>query len=119
MLLRIERLLTSFKGKTKLAPRAGNGEAGRAYSVIPSPDVRASLQEDGVVFLNLRSGMVFRSNRIGAEIWKGLGGRRELSSIAAEIGRQYGVPADQAALDTAAFVAQLETQGFVVRRVGE
>lgn len=119
MLLRIQRLLTSFKTKARLAPRVRNAETGPAKSVIPSPDVRASLQEDGVVFLNLRSGIVFRSNRIGAAIWKGLGGRREPAAIASEIGREYGVRAEQAMRDTAAFIAQLEAQGFVTRWVGE
>ena len=119
MSLRIERLLLAFKTRNKPAPDGPRAETGNSSSLVPSPDARASLQEDGVVFLHLQSGIVFRSNRVGAAIWKGLGSRRGLAEIASEIGREYGVPTDQAARDAARFVAQLETHGFLVRRAGQ
>ena len=83
--------------------------------MVPSPDVRASLEANGVVFLNLRSGIVFRSNRIGAAIWRGLGSHMEVTAIASGIGREYSIPEEQAVEDTTAFVGQLEAQGFLVR----
>lgn len=88
----------------------------RAGSIAVSPDVRASFQDDGVVFLQLRSGVVFRSNRVGAAIWKDLGDRREVAEIAARIGSEYGIPEEQAARDTTQFLTQLESQGFLVRQ---
>lgn len=118
MFYRIQRLLSHFKINTNVAPRARQTPHGHPHSIMPSPEVRTSLQEDGVVFLHLRSGTVFRSNRIGAAIWKGLGSRQDLPAIASGIGREYGIPADQAARDAAGFVAQLEAQGFLVRSTG-
>ena len=117
MLLHIQRLLKHFKTDTTTAQCARRASED-PRSIIPSPDVRASLQKDGVVFLHLRSGAVFRSNRIGAAIWKGLGSRQDLAAIASQIGGEYGIPADQAVRDAAAFLAQLEAQGFLVRGTG-
>jgi hypothetical protein len=114
---RIQSLLAHCKTKASGAQRARPAD-GHPHSIMPSPEVRASLQEDGVVFLHLRSGIVFRSNRIGAAIWKGLGSRQELAAIASQIGREYGIPVEQAARDAAGFVAQLEAQGFLVRPAG-
>jgi len=118
MFHRIQSLLAHFKTKTGAASRARQTADHNAPSIVPSPEVRASLQEDGVVFLHLRSGIVFRSNRIGAAIWKGLGRRQDLASIASEIGREYGISAEQAARDAARFVAQLDAQGFLERHAG-
>ena len=114
----IQSLLAHFKTKTNGAPRVCQTAGHFTHSIIPSSEVRASVQQDGVVFLHLRSGIVFRSNRIGAAIWKGLGSRQDLAAIALEIGREYGIPAEQAARDAAGFVAQLEAQGFLVRHAG-
>ena len=82
-------------------------------SLMVSPEVRAAVQEDGVVFLHLRRGIVFRCNRIGALVWEGLARRRNLSEIARQIAAEYGVSVPQAARDAAAFVAQLEAQDFL------
>jgi len=114
----IQSLRAHFKTNTGAAPRARQTANHLAHSIVPAPEVRASLQEDGVVFLHLRSGIVFRSNRVGAVIWKKLGRSQDLASIASEIGREYGIPAEQAARDAAGFVAQLEAQGFFVRHAG-
>jgi len=118
MFYRIQSLLAHFKTKTSGAPRVCRTAGHTTHSIIPSPEVRASFEQDGVVFLHLRSGIVFRSNRIGAAIWKGLGNRQNLAAIACDIGCRYGIPAEQAARDAAGFVAQLEAQGFLVRHAG-
>lgn len=88
-------------------------------SLTVSPDVCASLQEEGVVFLQLRKGTVFRSNRIGADIWRGLLGGQDVTAIASEIVREYGISAGQAGEDTTRFVATLVAQGFLVRHAGD
>jgi len=110
ILARVHRLLHALA--RRLQPPAGG-----TYSTTVSPDVRASLHEDGVVFLDVRGGAVYRSNRIGAAIWKGISGREELGAIALQISRDYGVPLEQAMEDAVAFLRQLETRGFVSRRV--
>ncbi|HEY2017548.1 MAG TPA: PqqD family protein [Bryobacteraceae bacterium] len=83
-------------------------------SVAVSPDVRASLHEDGVVFLQLQSGAVFRSNRIGADIWKGLMDKQDLLTIASRIASESSVSPELVGQDVAQFVAQLKSNGFLV-----
>ncbi len=112
------RLLAQLKSLANVAHGARQITDDNSASVIPSPEVRASLQENGVVFLHQRSGTVFRSNRIGAAIWKGLVNRHDIATIVSQIGLEYGIPTAQAARDAAGFVSQLEAQGFLVRRAG-
>jgi hypothetical protein len=70
------------------------------------------------VFLHVRRGGVFKSNRIGARIWKGLLDHESLEGIAAQISREYAVPRKQVEQDTTRFLAELETEGFLARQVG-
>ena len=90
--------------------------ADETVSIALSPDGRASWQEDGVVFLQLRTGVIFRSNRVGAVIWKGITDRQTMTAITAQVSRDYAVPLEQAARDAANFVAQLEANGLVMCR---
>lgn len=80
-----------------------------------SPDARASMDHDGIVFLHVGSGAVFASNCIGARIWRGLLDHNGLESIAADISGEYGVPREQVQQDAAAFVADLEAKGLLAR----
>ena len=73
---------------------------------------------DGAVFLHSRSGIVFTSNRIGARIWQGLLDRQGVEAIAARISQEAGMPHDLVRRDTQDFVVELETQGFLRRRIG-
>jgi hypothetical protein len=86
--------------------------------VMISSDARVSLDENGAVFLHARSGIVFTSNRIGARIWQGLLDREGVEAIASRISQEACMPHDLVRRDTAEFIAELETQGFLSRRIG-
>ena len=96
----------------------GRDEAPEHHLVTISSDARVSLDRNGAVFLNTRRGVVFTANRIGARIWQGLLDRESLESIGARISRETGASPGQARQDTAEFVTELETQGFLSRRIG-
>jgi hypothetical protein len=85
--------------------------------IVISSDARVSLEQNGAVFLHAHSGVVFTSNRFGARIWQGLLDRESVETIAASISKAAGVCHDQVRRDTAEFVAELETQGFLSRRI--
>jgi hypothetical protein len=87
-------------------------------SIVISPDAKVSLDRSGAVFLHARRGIVFTSNRIGARIWQGLVDREAVETIAARISREAGIGLDRVRKDTAEFVAELETHGFLFRRIG-
>jgi Coenzyme PQQ synthesis protein D (PqqD) len=96
----------------------GPGRASEGDPLVVSPDARVSLVSNGAVFLHARSGIVFTSNHIGARIWQGLLDREGVETIAARISQEAGVWLDQVRQDTAEFVADLEAQGFLSRRIG-
>lgn len=85
--------------------------------VTISPDATVSLSQNGAVFLHARSGIVFTSNHIGAAIWQGLAGGEGLESITGRIGLENGVGQDQVHHDAIEFIGELETHGFLVRRM--
>ncbi len=99
--------MLKFFRRTKHDGRSGSAQ------VRLSPDVRASVCEDGVVFLQIQKGVVFRSNRIGAAIWKGLTDGADLAAVAAAISGQYGVPQQQVQDDAARFISALTAEGLL------
>ena len=108
--------LARFCHRAGLIP--GRRRTGEDNSIVISSDARVSLDQDGAVFLQVRRGIVFTSNRIGARIWQGLQDREGVETIAARISAENGVPHDRVRQDTAAFVAELDAQGFLSRRTG-
>ncbi len=86
--------------------------------IVISADARVSFDQKGAVFLNARSGIVFTSNHIGARIWQGLLDCEGVETIAARISLEAGVRHDQVRQDTAEFIVELETQGFLSRGIG-
>ena len=87
-----------------------------AYEV--SPFGRTSAHPEGVVFLHLETGILFKANRVGARIWEGVLNHDSPEIIASQISREYAVPASQVEADTAGFLADLEAQGFLCRTSG-
>jgi hypothetical protein len=77
------------------------------------PEVRATAEPDGVVFLNVGTGALFASNAIGSCIWKGLADRLDLDMIACKISDDYGVSWEEARQDASAFIASLEANGLL------
>jgi len=86
--------------------------------IMISPDARVSLDPNGAVFLHARNGIIFTSNRIGARIWNCLRDGESVETIAARISQENGAPHDRVRQDTTEFIEELETQGFLSRRVG-
>jgi hypothetical protein len=82
-----------------------------------SPDCTVSLSQEGAVFLQTAKGIVYTSNSIGARIWQGLQDRQSVDEISAQIGREYGVPGERVRHDAVHFLAELESQGFLSRKM--
>jgi len=99
--------------RVRLRPASSEGDP-----IAISSDARVSLDQNGAVFLNARSGIVFTSNYVGARIWQGLLDREGVEAIAGRISQEAGMPHDLVRRDTAEFVAELETQGFLSRGTG-
>jgi hypothetical protein len=105
-----------FWSRARLMP--GPRRTSEGDPLVISSDARVSLVPNGAVFLHARSGVVFTSNHIGARIWQGLLDREGVETIAARISQEAGVWLDEVRQDTVEFVADLEAQGFLSRRIG-
>jgi hypothetical protein len=98
-------------GGTTLAPH-------RAMSVDRvrvSPLVKGSTTDDGLVLLDVRGGVVFASNVVGARIWRLIEDQQDTSAIALAIASEFEVDPDRARRDVEAFVASLCERGIVSR----
>ena len=101
-----------FFSRKELANRSPIGSGSEFFRVLPAG--RASIHADGAVFLNVERGVIFKSNRLGSRIWQGVQNQESPAAMAAEISREYRIPQQQAAEDTAQFLNQLEAEGFLV-----
>jgi hypothetical protein len=82
---------------------------------IVAQQVLSSAHEGGLLLLHLPSGRVFVCNEAGAQIWKAATTGLTLNAIAEEIGREHGIQTDVVYRHAVAFVADLETNGLVIR----
>lgn len=81
------------------------------------PDVRAVAADDGLAVFDMAHGGVFRSNAVGAEIWRELIERqRDQESVAEDIAGRFGISMERARQDVAGFIDQLRRQKLVTTR---
>ena len=87
-----------------------------AQGLQVAESTRATTRPDGIVLLNIEKGSVFTANLVGARIWRGITDQENLRTIASALALQYSIPMDQAEKDTADFVSELQSQGFLLGR---
>ena len=78
-----------------------------------SGEARAVVQDNRLALFHAGRGLMFKSNSSGAHIWEALARRVPADRVASDLAERYGIPAEQAALDVASFLRQLQTAGFV------
>lgn len=86
----------------------------RAWTV--SPDVRSTQSEDGAVLLDIRQGLCFSLNVVGAKVWEKLEASQTgitLSQLVSELAPQFVVPVDQLKTDLEHYLHELEAKGLV------
>lgn len=77
--------------------------------------VTVSMHPGGMVLLHPTTGQLFASNRLGAQIWRGLAERLTVEAIVRQISRDHGIPLATARQDTARFLVDLRGQGLLER----
>jgi hypothetical protein len=82
-----------------------------------SPDVAASVHENGLVLLHVSTGHMFASNRTGARIWSGVKERQPAETIAREISTTYQIDRLTAQSHVERFLVELERQNLVRREM--
>ncbi|NNE11583.1 MAG: PqqD family protein [Ilumatobacter sp.] len=68
---------------------------------------------DEIVVLDLDGSVYLKLNGSARLLWDRLGAPTDEASLAAELVERYGVDADRAAADTAAFVAELRRRSLL------
>ena len=81
--------------------------------VQASPDVLFSQVGDEAVLLNLKSGVYYSLDRVGALIWAGVAGGGTLGEVHASLNQQFAVDSDILWSDLAALLADLSANGLV------
>jgi hypothetical protein len=81
--------------------------------IVISPFARTTESKDGIVWLQLEEGLVFRANSIGARIWRGLVEEREPDAIAEDISREYGAKRETVSADVVDFLEELAARRLI------
>jgi hypothetical protein len=80
-------------------------------------DATAASHDDGIVILDVRTGCLYSSNRIGSCIWRGIERQMALEEIANEISDAYQIARSTAKEHTVRFVGELERHALIARQV--
>lgn len=83
----------------------------------PSPDVVASVHENGMVLLCICSGDLFASNGTGARIWSGLQKGQSTEMIVRDISTNYQIDWPTAQGHVEYFLIELERQKLIQREI--
>lgn len=83
------------------------------FSIVP--DVRSVINADGGVLLNLKRGVCYSLNGVGARVWSMLAEGQGLQSevLVDKLATQFVVPRQRLAEDVVTFLRTLENKGLV------
>lgn len=84
--------------------------------ILPDPDVRSTMNVDGAVLLNIRTGVIFKMNPVGAQIWKQIEQGCSLEQILSSLTEAYKLPREQIEEDARNFFRQLKAKGLISER---
>jgi hypothetical protein len=82
-----------------------------------SPDVVAQDLGDGLVLLNLRTGIYWGLNRTGAVIWRGIENRSGIERICRRLQAEFAGSADELAAAVHSLLSELAAERLIVEAV--
>ncbi|MCI0724139.1 MAG: PqqD family protein [Acidobacteria bacterium] len=80
-----------------------------------SPDVRSTQSEDGAVLLDIKQGLCFSLNVVGAKVWEKLATSQTgttLARLVSDLAPQFAVSVDQLTTDLEHYLGELEAKGL-------
>src|SRR5258708_32460806 len=82
------------------------------------PDnVRATVTDDGVVFLDISKGKILSANNVGARIWAKLQEGVPADLIAEQISAEFKAPKDTVEKDLLEFIGSLREKGHIAEHL--
>jgi hypothetical protein len=79
-----------------------------------SPDVVAQDLGDGLVLLNLRTGIYWGLNSTGAVIWRGIENQHAVEKICRQLGAEFEGPQEELASAVHALLSELTREQLIV-----
>ena len=106
---------TTSTATTSTAPASSQPAASPSLRFRTSEHVRASLEDDGAVLLDLRSGKYFSLSEVGSQIWSCLDATQaiDVDAIVDRLRAVFDVDADRLRVDIARFLDHLHGKGLV------
>ena len=87
------------------------------FSFSTTAEAAASFNDEGIVILHTGKGRLFKSNRTGAQIWRGIEQQLPVEVVVQQLSGEYQIPLNSAREHTAGFLAQLQRHELVEREV--
>lgn len=78
--------------------------------------IRESVNPDGSVLLDIKQGLCFSLNPIGAKVWRMLQGGYSLDEITDDFEKEFSLPRAQLLGDVSDFLGQLEKKRLIGER---
>ena len=88
-----------------------------SFNFTVNPEAATSFHDDGVVILHVGKGSLFRANRTGARIWRGVEDQQSFESIVDSISGEYQIARTTAHTHALDFLTALERQALIQREV--
>lgn len=76
--------------------------------------VRETINQDGAVLLDIKQGVCFSMNPVGAKIWEMLKRECPLDQIASSLEQEFHVPRAQIEADIAEFLTELRQRNLIL-----
>jgi len=86
----------------------------RDQPIKTSESVRETINQDGAVLLDIKQGLCFSMNPVGARIWAMLKAGRTVDQIASGLALEFDVPLAQIEADLTEFLDNLKIRNLVI-----
>jgi hypothetical protein len=109
-------MLNRLKATVQKAQQALTGKASVPpdFRTLTVPSyVQARVDNGGLVLVNIRKGLIFQANPMGARIWQGLAAREGPATLN-ELATEYHLSREQVVSNTAQFVSDLVKHGLLI-----
>lgn len=83
------------------------------HSIRIADSVRETINQDGAVLLDIKQGLCFSLNPVGAKIWEMLKSEHSLDQIANALSQEFQVPRAQIEADIAEFLDGLRKRNLI------
>jgi hypothetical protein len=82
-------------------------------SIRTAESVRETINQDGAVLLDIKQGLCFSMNPVGARIWEMLKQKCSVEEIARSLEKEFQVSRSQIEADIAEFIENLKTRKLI------